>query len=177
MVGATQLTAHSFPTTVPIAWASAVETARSTISTMTTTSNAAAARLHPVPAPTAPGPREGRAQRRTFTAEYKRAIVAEYDAAPVRTKGAVLRRERLYDSHVKEWRAAIEAGTLESPPKKGRPGRTAEQARIAELERALARAEAESMRKDRVIADREAALEVLGKGVAFLEALSSKNAR
>ncbi len=46
------------------------------------------------------GPREGRAKRRTFTAEYKRAIVAEYDAAPTGSKGGVLRRERLYDSHI-----------------------------------------------------------------------------
>ena len=62
--------------------------------------------------PAADGPRAGRAKRRTFTTEYKRRIVAEYDAAPNGTKGAVLRRERLYDSHVQEWRAAITAGTL-----------------------------------------------------------------
>ena len=35
------------------------------------------------------GPREGRAKRRTFTAEYKRGMVAEYDAAPKGTKGAL----------------------------------------------------------------------------------------
>ncbi|MCX5425943.1 hypothetical protein [Streptomyces sp. NBC_00078] len=34
------------------------------------------------------------------------------DAAPKGEKGAVLRRERLYDSHVKEWRAARDAGVL-----------------------------------------------------------------
>lgn len=143
---------------------------------MTTTTNAAAAGLDPVPVPGSAGPREGRAQRRTFTTEYKRAIVAEYDGAPVGSKGGVLRRERLYDSHVKEWREAIEAGTLERPAKKGRPSRTAEQVRITELEKALAKAESDSARKDQIIADREAALAVLGKGVAFLEALSSKNA-
>lgn len=144
---------------------------------MTTTTNAAVAGLHPVPESVAVGPREGRAQRRTFTTEYKRAIVAEYDGTPTGNKGAVLRRERLYDSHVKEWREAIEAGTLENPPRKGRKSKTAEQTRITELEKALAKAKTESSRKDQVIADREAALEVLGKGVAFLEALSSKNAR
>lgn len=144
---------------------------------MTTTTNAAVAGLHPVPEPGAVGPREGRAQRRTSTTEYKRAIVAGYDGTPTGNKGAVLRRERLYDSHVKEWREAIVAGTLEHPPRKGRPSRTAEQVRITELEKALVKAESESARKDQVIADREAALEVLGKGVAFLEALSLKNAR
>lgn len=122
-------------------------------------------------------PRAGRAARRTFTNEYKRALVAEYDAAAVGTKGAVLRRERLYDSHIKEWRAAIEAGTLGKVTKKNSRHGTgsAEKRRIAELERQLRKAEAESARKDQVIADREAALEVLGKGVAFLEALSKKD--
>ena len=75
--------------------------------------------------PAADGPRAGRAKRRTFTTEYKRRIVAEYDAAPNGTKGAVLRRERLYDSHVQEWRAAITAGTLDDPPRRGRPAKTA----------------------------------------------------
>jgi transposase len=123
------------------------------------------------------GPREGRPKRRSFTGEYKRRIVAEYDAAAVGHKGQVLRRERLYDSHVMEWRAQIVSGSLESPPKKGRPGRTVEQARIAELERQVKRLEGDNALKDEVIASKEAALEVLGKGVAFLEALSSRNAR
>ncbi|WP_460709104.1 transposase, partial [Myceligenerans halotolerans] len=126
------------------------------------------------------GPRSQRAARRSFTMEFKRAIVAEYDAAPVGQKGAVLRRERLYDSHVQEWRAAIEAGTLEKSSqgrrRGGRPARSAEQTRIAELERQVARLEAEAAAKDEVIASKEAALDVLGKGVAFLESLSSKNA-
>ncbi|WP_206074661.1 hypothetical protein [Antribacter gilvus] len=130
----------------------------------------------------AAGPRSGRAARRTFTTEFKRAIVAEYDAAPVGAKGAVLRRERLYDSHVQEWRAAIEAGTLDkSSAVRGRQrpaksARSAEEVRIAELERQVARLEAEAAAKDGVIASKQAALDVLGKGVAFLEALSSKNA-
>jgi transposase-like protein len=110
-------------------------------------------------------------------------MVAEYDAAPHGEKGAVLRRERLYDSHITEWRAAIDAGTLEAPPKRGRPkgskgaSRSPEQARIAELERDNAKLRAELERKDGVIAAKADALEVLGKGVAFLEALSSRNAR
>lgn len=126
------------------------------------------------------GPREGRAKRRTFTAEYKRRMVAEYDAAPKGTKGALLRRERLYDSHIQEWRAAIGTGTLEHPVRRGRPkgsGRSPEQARIVELERQVHRLEAELGKRDEVIAQRDDALDVLGKGVAFLEALSSKNAR
>jgi len=34
-----------------------------------------------------------KARRRTFTAQYKLDVVAEYDAAPTGEKGAVLRRE------------------------------------------------------------------------------------
>ena len=41
-----------------------------------------------------------RARRRTFTAKYKLEILAAYDAAPDGEKGAVLRREGLYSSHM-----------------------------------------------------------------------------
>ena len=47
-----------------------------------------------------------KARRRTFTAQYKLDVVAEYDAAATGEKGAVLRREGLYSSHVIEWRRA-----------------------------------------------------------------------
>ena len=121
-------------------------------------------------------PRTGRAKRRRFTAEYKSRIVAEYDAAAVGTKGEVLRREGLFDSHIKDWRRHVEAGTLGTMGKRrSRKQKTPEQQRIAELERALAKAEAESAKKDKALAKREEALEVLGKGVAFLEALSKKD--
>jgi transposase len=56
-----------------------------------------------------------RARRRTFTAQYKLDVVAEYDAAPAGEKGAVLRREGLYSSHVIEWRRARDAGVLAGP--------------------------------------------------------------
>ena len=58
-----------------------------------------------------------------------------------------------------------------------RAGQWPEQARIAELEKQIGKLEADAARKDKVIADRDAALEVMGKGVAFLEALSKKNTR
>lgn len=151
--------------------------------TITATSDAAveASQQAPTTALTERGvvaPRAGRPARRTFTAEYKRRIVAEYDQAAAGSKGQVLRREGLYDSSVKQWRAQIEAGTLgRVSTKKPRAGLSREQARIAELEKQVGKLEADSARKDKVIADREAALEVMGKGVAFLEALSKKNTR
>lgn len=124
------------------------------------------------------GPRSNRSARRTFTTEFKRAIVQEYGAAPNGTKGAILRRERLYDSHIQEWRAASRAGALEKKPAapRGRPKNTAEQAEIARLAKELAAERAAHERTRGRLASSDAALNTLGKGVAFLEALSSKNA-
>ena len=63
-----------------------------------------------------------KARRRTFTTQYKLDVVAEYDAAPLGEKGAVLRREGLYSSHVIEWRRARDAGVLAGPARpRGRP--------------------------------------------------------
>ncbi|GAU71280.1 putative transposase [Streptomyces sp. NBRC 110611] len=43
-----------------------------------------------------------RPKRSTFSPEYKLRIMAEYEVVPKNEKGAVLHRERLYHSHVKE---------------------------------------------------------------------------
>lgn len=43
----------------------------------------------------------GKATRRRFSTEYKRRILADYDAAPIGSKGVVLRREGMYDFTVK----------------------------------------------------------------------------
>ena len=64
-------------------------------------------------------PEKGR--RRTFTAQYKLDVVAKHDAAPAGEKGAVLRREGLYSSHVIEWRRARDAGALAGPASASRP--------------------------------------------------------
>ncbi|WP_434614645.1 transposase [Arthrobacter sp. A5] len=153
--------------------------------TTTTSTTTPAGTGRPVPeesisqGPGAPeqGPRANRSVRRTFSAEFKRAIVREYDAAPMGSKGAVLRRERLYDSHVQEWRAAFEAGTLDKPAaRRGRPKKTSEQVQIDQLTKELVAERASHEKTRDQLASSDAALDTLGKGVAFLEALSSKNA-
>ena len=54
-----------------------------------------------------------KAQRRRFTAEYKRRIVREADRCTKAGElGALLRREGLYSSHVTTWRAARDRGEL-----------------------------------------------------------------
>src|SRR5712672_4072545 len=75
-----------------------------------------------------------KARRRTFTAQYKLDVVAEYDAAATGEKGAVLRREGLYSSHVIEWRRARDAGVLAGPARpRGRPAADPRDAQIARL--------------------------------------------
>jgi transposase-like protein len=55
-----------------------------------------------------------RAQRRRFTAEYKRQIVREADRCTTSGAiGALLRREGLYSSSLTSWRAARDRGELE----------------------------------------------------------------
>jgi transposase-like protein len=63
-----------------------------------------------------------RPRRRAFTAEYKRRILNEADAARFSgTIGALLRREGLYSSHLVTWRRERDAGILEAltPQKRG----------------------------------------------------------
>lgn len=55
-----------------------------------------------------------RARRRTYTAKYKRDVLAEYEAADRVGKGAVLRREGLYSSLISAWREQRDAGALEA---------------------------------------------------------------
>lgn len=62
-----------------------------------------------------------RPKRRTFTAAYKARILAEYDALPDGSagRGELMRRERLYHSHIEHWRAQQRKGTL--PATTGKP--------------------------------------------------------
>ena len=104
-----------------------------------------------------------RPKRRTFTAEYKAQIVAEYEAADHGERGAILRREGLYSSHITEWRKAAEAGAVSAlGPKAGRDRRDRE---IDALRRRAEKAEAE-------LARTRAALDIVGKAHALLETLS-----
>jgi len=70
------------------------------------------------------GPRAGRPRRRMFTAEYKAQILSEYDAIEKPGgKGALLRREGLYSSHLVELRRARDAGALQALSSAPRPGK------------------------------------------------------
>jgi transposase-like protein len=80
-----------------------------------------------------------RAQRRRFTAEYKRRILDEADHCATGELGALLRREGLYSSHLTTWRRQREAGALAAlaPHKRGPKAELATpgQTRLRALER------------------------------------------
>ena len=55
-----------------------------------------------------------KAKRRTYTAKYKRDILAEYEACDRDGKGALLRREGLYTSLISAWREQRDKAVLEA---------------------------------------------------------------
>ena len=55
-----------------------------------------------------------RARRRSYSAKYKAAILAEYDALDRDGRGALMRREGLYSSLISEWRKQRDKGALEA---------------------------------------------------------------
>lgn len=112
-----------------------------------------------------------RPRRRTFTAEYKERILAEYDALPhgSQRRGALLRREGLYTSHIAEWRKARDAGVREGLAPRPKARRSPEQVELEKLRRKTERLEAE-------LARTKTALEITGKVHALLEQLSESAA-
>jgi transposase len=105
--------------------------------------------------------------RRTFSAEYKAEIVAEYDSWPKGSeeRGAILRREGLYTSHIFEWRKQAEAGARAGLARKARQRRSAEEFELDRLRRQNERLATELKRT-------QTALEITGKVHALLEQLS-----
>ncbi len=106
--------------------------------------------------------------RRTFTAEYKLETLAEYEAAPTDgTRGAILRREGLYSSHIVEWRRARDAGALAGlAPRPRPPARSPEHVEIDRLRRRAERAESELAKARLVIDIQGKASELLGRLLA-----------
>ncbi len=105
-----------------------------------------------------------KSQRRTFTVDYKLAIVEEYDAGNAESRGALLRREGLHTSHISEWRRKRDAGTLNAQAKTSKR-RGGSQAEVDKLRRRNERLESE-------LAKTKLALEITGKAHALLEMIS-----
>jgi transposase-like protein len=113
------------------------------------------------------GPGGKRLPRRTFTPEYKLAILAEYDRCTVPgEKGALLRREGLYSSLIPDWRRQHREGSLVPSPGRSEGGRGGPSR--SELERLRV----ENERLKRKLAKAEVVIEVQGKVHELLEQLS-----
>ncbi len=98
-------------------------------------------------------------------------MIEEYENAPNGEKGAILRREGLYSSHIIEWTRARDAGRLgggepaESAAPAARARRSAEQIELEKLRR-----QNEKLTSD--LAKTRMALDIMGKAHALLEELS-----
>jgi transposase-like protein len=112
--------------------------------------------------------------RRAFSPAYKLAMVAAYESAPNGEKGALLRREGLYSSHIIEWTRARDAGLLGKPGRESDSGtagtrrpkrKNSEQLELEKLRRQNEKLQAD-LKKTRM------ALDIMGKAHALLEELS-----
>jgi len=97
--------------------------------------------------PAAPDPEVvALAKRRQFSAAYKLAVLAEADRlSEPGALGALLRREKLYSSHLSTWRRERDAGALQAlGRRRGRKAKsTPEQKRLERLQARCARLERE----------------------------------
>ena len=106
--------------------------------------------------------------RRSFTAEYRARVVAEYEAAPHGQKAAVLRREGLYQSQIREWAAARDALGRGAPaPRRPHRSRAASGGKDDP-----GRLRAENQRLRRELARSQAVVEIMGKLQGLLETIS-----
>jgi len=98
-----------------------------------------------------------RPTRRTYPAEYRARVLAEYEAAPHGQKPAVLRREGIYQTLVAEWAKARDAEAAGTAYRRERKSRSKDQTSAA---RALKLA-AENQRLTRQLAQTQVALDVM----------------
>jgi transposase len=111
-----------------------------------------------------------RASRRTYTAQYKLRILAEYERRSRDERGALLRREGLYSSLISEWRKQRDQGALQAlGAAPGRPPAPPRDQEATRLRRENARLQADLAKAHKVI-------EVQGKLSALLEQLATGGA-
>lgn len=116
--------------------------------------------------PVGPAPKP---TRRTFTAEYRDRILEEYLAAPHGEKGAVLRREGLYQTQMREWAQARKAPAATRSGRKALLYNTVDESAAS---REVARLTRENTRLAKQLTQSEAALEIMGKLSVLLESIS-----
>jgi transposase len=136
---------------------------------MLMTNMASGRHAEPVTEPAEPEVPE-RATRRTYSAQYKLRILAEYERRDRDGKGALLRREGLYTSLISEWRKQRDQGALQAlGAAPGRPAADPRDQEVARLRHENARLQADLAKAHQVI-------EVQGKLSALLEQLATGSA-
>jgi transposase len=117
----------------------------------------------------------GRPKRRTFTAAYKAQILAAFDALPEGSpeRGALLREERLWHSHIEDWRRQQAAGNLKPGGKKEGNGKSPDAEELARLRAENRKLRAQNDRLSRDLGKTKTALDIAGKAFALLEDISS----
>ncbi len=108
---------------------------------------------------------------RTYSAAYKLAVLKQREAlTDAGEKGAFLRREGLYSSHIVEWRRARDAGALaEFQPKVRRSKASTEQKELDRLRKKNARLEDQLERHRK-------ALEIQGKATELAKHMKRADA-
>lgn len=117
--------------------------------------------------------RPSRPKRRTFTAAYKARILAAYDALPEGSpeRGALMRKERLYHSHLEHWRKQQENGTLAAST--GKPKKDPDSEELARLRAENKKLKAANQKLAGELGKTKTALDIAGKAFALLQDISS----
>lgn len=120
----------------------------------------------PVPETVTNGEVLPRAQRRRFSADYKRRILQEADQCRQPGQlGALLRREGLYSSHLSCWRQQRERGEL-GTLKRGKPAADPAVKEVARLQREITRLQGRLKQAETIIAVQKKLCTLLGLPVA-----------
>src|SRR6202035_5856734 len=105
-------------------------------------------------------------RRRSYSAEYKLAVLADYDACVGDgDKGALVRRGGLYSSHIVEWRRARDNAALDGLDRPRPAKASPDAAALAKANRRIARLEGD-------LAKHKLALDIAVKAHALLEMLA-----
>jgi transposase len=108
-----------------------------------------------------------KARRRIFTAKYKLDIIRAYDAADTNARGALLRREGLYTSHICHWRKSTQLQTFDAPQRGRKP--------IPEEQREIERLRHENEKLTARLLKAEQVIEVQKNVYALLRSLAPES--
>ena len=91
----------------------------------------------------------------------------------VAERGALLRKERIYHSHLEDWRRQQAAGSLEPGGKKEKSEKSSGAAELARLRAENKKLKAKNDKLTRDLGKTKTALDIAGKAFALLEDISN----